>query len=120
MVETWKSLTKYLKMSYNISSKKFSHPLLKPLLLELSEFFTNSGLSFFVIGAAARDIIMELHNESSGRLTYDLDIAITVNNWEQYKIMESEIAKLPNFTKDPDQKQRFQYLGKFDLDIVPF
>lgn len=107
-------------MSYNISSNKFNHPLLKPILQELTEFFKDSDISFFVIGATARDIIMELHNESSGRLTHDLDIAITVNNWEQYKTMESEIAKLPNFTKDPDQKQRFKYLGKFDLDIVPY
>jgi predicted nucleotidyltransferase len=63
---------------------------------------------------------MELHDESSGRLTHDLDIAITINDWEQYKTVEEGITQLPNFTKDPDQKQRFQYLDKFDLDIVPF
>jgi predicted nucleotidyltransferase len=107
-------------MSYNISSKKFNHPLLKPILQELTEYFKGTGISFFVIGATARDIIMELHNESSGRLTHDLDIAITINDWEQYKTIESEISKLPNFSKDTDQKQRFKYLGKFDLDIVPF
>ena len=87
---------------------------------ELTEYFKGTGISFFVIGATARDIIMELHNESSGRLTHDLDIAITINDWEQYKTIESEISKLPNFSKDTDQKQRFKYLGKFDLDIVPF
>jgi predicted nucleotidyltransferase len=107
-------------MSYNISSKKINHPLLKPILQELTEYFKGTGISFFVIGATARDIIMELHNESSGRLTHDLDIAITINDWEQYKTIESEISKLPNFSKDTDQKQRFKYLGKFDLDIVPF
>src|SRR5690554_5054458 len=107
-------------MSYNISSKKFNHPLLKPILQELTAFFKDSDISFFVIGATARDIIMELHDESSGRLTHDLDIAITINDWEQYKTVEEGITQLPNFTKDPDQKQRFQYLGKFVLDIVPF
>lgn len=107
-------------MSYSISSKKFNHPLLKPILQELTAFFKDYGISFFVIGATARDIIMELHNESSGRLTNDLDIAITINNWEQYKTVEEGITKLTNFTKDPVQKQRFKYLGKFDLDIVPY
>lgn len=107
-------------MSYNISSDKFNHPLLKPILKELSDYFNELGISFFVIGATARDIIMELHDESSGRLTHDLDIAITINDWDQYKVVEEGIAKLPNFTKDPNQKQRFQYLEKFDLDIVPF
>ena len=107
-------------MSYSISSKKFNHPLLKPILEELTDYFKGSGISFFVIGATARDIMMELHNESSGRLTHDLDIAITINDWEQYKTVEEGILKLNNFTKDPNQKQRFQYLNKFDLDIVPF
>ena len=69
-------------MSYNISSDKFTHPLLKPILTELSAYFNKVGISFFVVGATARDIIMELHNERSGRLTQDLDIAITVNDWE--------------------------------------
>ncbi|WP_417558329.1 nucleotidyl transferase AbiEii/AbiGii toxin family protein [Mesoflavibacter zeaxanthinifaciens] len=107
-------------MSYNISSANFSHPLLKPILLELTEYFKEAGISFFVIGATARDIVMELHNESSGRLTHDLDIAITVSNWEQWKKVEEDIINLENFTKDPDQKQRFNYREKFQLDIVPF
>ena len=88
--------------------------------MELTEYFKEAGISFFVIGATARDIIMELHNEKSGRLTHDLDIAITVNDWEQWKKVEEEIISLENFTKDENQKQRFIYKGKFQLDIVPF
>ncbi len=88
--------------------------------MELTEYFKEAGISFFVIGATARDIIMELHNEKSGRLTHDLDIAITVNDWEQWKKVEEEIIRLENFTKDENQKQRFIYKGKFQLDIVPF
>lgn len=107
-------------MSLAISSDKFTHPLLKPILLELTSYFKQAGISFFVIGATARDIIMELHNEKSGRLTYDLDIAITVNDWDQWQKVEEEIVSLENFTKDPDQKQRFFYKDKFQLDIVPF
>lgn len=107
-------------MSYSISSNKFSHPLLKPILLELSDYFKEFEIFFFVIGATARDIIMKIHNEKSGRLTEDLDIAITINDWNQYKKVEEGILNLKNFTKDPNQKQRFIYLNKFPLDIVPF
>jgi len=88
--------------------------------LELTDYFKDAGISFFVIGATARDIIMEMHNETSGRLTYDLDIAITVNDWDQWKRVEEDITNLENFSKDPDQKQRFIYREKFQLDIVPF
>lgn len=107
-------------MSYSISSEKFTHPLLKPILLELTNYFKEAGISFFVIGATARDIIMEMHDEKSGRLTHDLDIAITVNDWEQWEKVKEEIVGLKNFTKDPNQKQRFLYHKKFQLDIVPF
>ncbi len=107
-------------MSYNISSDKFTHPLLKPILLELTAYFKDSDISFFVIGATARDIIMELYDEQSGRLTYDLDIAITINDWSQWDTVEKEIVSLPNFKKDTTQQQRFIYKDTFALDIVPF
>tara|TARA_R110002050_G_scaffold59734_1_gene133170 strand:- start:115 stop:321 length:207 start_codon:yes stop_codon:yes gene_type:complete len=46
-------------MSLDISSDKFTHPLLKPILLELTAYFQKAGISFFVIGATARDIVFE-------------------------------------------------------------
>jgi len=107
-------------MSYNISSDKFTHPLLKPILLELTAYFKDSGISFFVIGATARDIIMELHDEQSGRLTYDLDIAITINDWSQWDAIEAGIVSMANFKKDKTQQQRFIFKDEFTLDIVPF
>ncbi len=107
-------------MSYNISSDQFSHSLLKPILKELTVFFDEYGIGFYIIGATARDIVMEIHNENFGRLTHDLDIAITINDWKQYGLIERKIIELENFTKDVDQKQRFKYRGKFDLDIVPY
>lgn len=120
MVETLKRPNKLEHMSYNISSEKFTHPLLKPILLELTEYFEGSGISFFVIGATARDILMELHDEQSGRLTYDLDIAITINDWNQWDAVEKGIISLANFKKDKKQQQRFLYKDNFTLDIVPF
>lgn len=107
-------------MSYKINSDKLAHPLLKPILQELDSYFNALKIQFFVIGATARDIVMEIHNEKSGRLTHDLDIAIAINNWDQYAEVEKGIFSLKDFEKDPKQKQRFIYKGNFQLDIVPF
>lgn len=107
-------------MSYKINSDKLAHPLLKPILQELDSYFNALKIQFFVIGATARDIVMEIHNEKSGRLTHDLDIAIAINNWDQYAEVEKGIIGLKDFEKDPKQKQRFIYKENFQLDIVPF
>lgn len=107
-------------MSYEISSEQFSHPLLKPILKDLSAIFEETGIKFFVIGAMARDLIMEIHNEAGGRLTHDLDIAIAINDWEQFNKIAAHLISTGKFSKDPKQKQRFIYKGKFELDIVPF
>ena len=107
-------------MSYNISSDKFQHPLLKPILQKLTEYFTKEGIRFFVIGATARDIIMQLHDEKSGRATRDLDIAISINNWDDYRKIEEGIVNIDGFKKDKTKKQRFIYQDEFTLDIVPF
>ncbi|MEA1896413.1 MAG: nucleotidyl transferase AbiEii/AbiGii toxin family protein [Bacteroidota bacterium] len=107
-------------MSYNISSDKFQHPLLKPILQKLTEYFSKEDIRFFVIGATARDIIMQLHDEKSGRATHDLDIAISINNWDDYRKIEEGIVNIEGFEKDTTQKQRFIFQGIFILDIVPF
>ncbi len=107
-------------MSYNISSKTLQDPLLKEILTKLNTYFYNQKIVFYVIGATARDIIMSIHNEKSYRATRDLDIAIAVQNWDKYKIVEKGILKITNFKKDKLQKQRFIYREVFQLDIVPF
>jgi predicted nucleotidyltransferase len=107
-------------MSYNISSDKFQHPLLKPILKKITEYFSKENIRFFLIGATARDIIMQLHDEKPGRATYDLDIAISINNWDDYRKIEEGIVNIEGFEKDTTQKQRFIYQGVFILDIVPF
>lgn len=107
-------------MSYKITKREMSHPLLKPILKDLNDFFRERGIQFFVIGATARDIVMEIHNLHSGRLTHDLDIAIAINDWQQYAEVEKGLLGISSFTKDVNQKQRFLYNDIFHLDIVPF
>src|SRR5690606_31922134 len=107
-------------MNYNLLSEKLEHPLAKKLLEELIPVFDKLKIKFFIIGATARDIMMELHGEASGRRTHDIDIAIAVDRWSLFENIKKEILKLPNFKKDPKNEQKFFYMEDFQLDIVPY
>ena len=107
-------------MDFKITSENIEHPLLKPVLEELIPVFKQRGITFYLIGAVARDIILELNQEKSRRITMDLDIAIAVDHWEDFENLSQDITALHNFTKDPKQQQRFLYKEKFQVDIVPY
>ncbi len=107
-------------MDYNVKSTDIQHPLLKPILAELIPVFEEMGMRFYIIGAVARDIILDLYNEKSNRVTMDLDIAIAINNWSAFEDLTTQIVSLSNFTKDTKQHQRFWYKSNFEIDIVPY
>ena len=107
-------------MDFKITSENIEHPLLKPVLEELIPVFQQRGITFYIIGAVARDIILDINNEKSKRVTMDLDIAIAVDHWEDFENLSEDIIALPNFTKDAQQQQRFLYKEKCQVDIVPY
>lgn len=106
-------------MSLNISSEKIDNPLLIDLLRQLNYTFSRIGNDFFVIGATARDIILQvLANTSARRKTRDLDIAIAVTGWDKYNEVCSALIE-DGFEKATHQAQRF-YFGDYEVDIVPY
>ncbi len=106
-------------MGLTISSEKIGNPLLVELLRKLTNSFSKMDREFYVIGATARDIIMQqLLNTESKRRTRDLDIAIAIPDWGTFEqVKQSLIAD--GFEKSRDMQQRFYY-GKYELDIVPY
>ena len=106
-------------MSLNISSEKIDNPLLVDLLRQLNHTFSRIENDFFVIGATARDIILQvLANTSARRKTRDLDIAIAVMGWDKYNEVCSALIE-DGFEKAKHQAQRF-YFGDYEVDIVPY
>lgn len=53
------------------------------------------------------------------RATSDIDIAILVNNWEEYEIITNELIKTQKFKKT-QSIHRFIYSEKIEVDIIPF
>lgn len=106
-------------MDLTISSEKIGNPLLVELLRKLTDSFSKMDKEFYVIGATARDIVIQqLLDTESKRRTRDLDIAIAIPDWETFKqVKQSLIAD--GFEKSSDMQQRFYY-GEYEIDIVPY
>ncbi|CAD0006113.1 nucleotidyl transferase AbiEii/AbiGii toxin family protein [Flavobacterium salmonis] len=108
-------------MSYHISSNKFTNPLLKELLKTLTIYFNSIDTHFYIIGATARDIIFSVvHDQESGRKTFDLDIAIAIPDWNDFEKISAELTSTGNFKKSTEEKQKFFFKDVYELDIVPF
>lgn len=105
-------------MGLTISSEKTGNPLLVELLRKLTDSFNKMDREFYVIGATARDIIMQqpLDTESKRR-TRDLDIAIAIPDWDTFEQVKQNLIA-DGFKKSRDIQQRFYY-GEYELDIVP-
>lgn len=106
-------------MNLKISSEKLNNPYLVDLLGRLSASFLKMNRDFFVIGATARDIVVQqLLDMSSRRKTRDLDLAIAITNWQEFdEVKEALVAD--GFEKDPNKHQRFYY-DDYEIDVVPY
>lgn len=106
-------------MDLTISSEKIGNPLLVELLRKLTDSFSKMDKEFYVIGATARDIVMQqLLDTESKRRTRDLDIAIAIPDWDAFEQVKQSLI-VAGFEKSRDMQQRFYY-GEYELDIVPY
>lgn len=106
-------------MDLTISSEKIGNPLLVELLRKLTDSFSKMDKEFYVIGATARDIVMQqLLDTESKRRTRDLDIAIAIPDWGAFEQVKQSLI-VDGFEKSRDMQQRFYY-GEYELDIVPY
>jgi len=94
-------------MNLTISIEKIDNSLLVELLRKLTKSFHKLDRDFYVIGATARDIILqELADTSSRRKTRDLDIAIAITGWDTFENVIKAL-KADGFKKDTQSHQRF-------------
>jgi len=104
--------------SLDISGKIDSITL--EILGSVAEVAALLQIPFFVVGATARDVIMEaVYEVFQARATMDIDIAVLVEDWNKYTGLSEELIDLKQFTKGKDA-QRFYYQEKFPVDIIPF
>ncbi|MCK4423991.1 MAG: nucleotidyl transferase AbiEii/AbiGii toxin family protein [Candidatus Omnitrophica bacterium] len=77
------------------------------------------GIPFFIVGASARDFILQhYHGIPSTRMTTDIDLGILVSNWKQFDKMIDVLIKTGKFIKSKES-QRISFENVL-IDLMPF
>ncbi len=103
---------------YKITGDEYSYLL--PVLKAIIDVTNESGIDFVVIGATARDFLIEsvFQVNLNCRATKDVDFAIMIDNWEAYENVVQILKEKFNFEDHP-QKQRLLF-NSLPVDIIPF
>lgn len=105
-------------ISYDLSEKIDKQSI--KALLTLQSAANSLNLPMFLIGALARDLLLEhCHNIKSLRKTTDVDIGVKVANWSDFNQLIEILNKETTFSPDQIKPHRF-YLHSMPIDIVPF
>ena len=76
----------------------------------IHQISSSMNITFFIVGATARDILLEVHyGIGSKRATKDIDIAVFLENWDQFKRLKEALAGSADFTPTKDiQRMRLR------------
>lgn len=80
------------------------------------------GIEFFLIGAAARDLMTTYaHNLAVARGTEDVDFAAMVPDWRVYEALRSGLIAAGAFSgRKGEAAHRMHHTSGLPLDIIPF
>ena len=101
-------------------------PLTLAVLRAIAGITRELGLPYFVAGAMARDIVLtNVFGIDTGRATQDVDLAVAVENWDQFKIVKEKLIASGQFNPAEKAMHRLFYRAKggstgYPLDILPF
>jgi predicted nucleotidyltransferase len=77
------------------------------------------GISFFVVGASARDIIFyHCYGIEPPRRTIDIDLGVEIENWEMFERLMNVLVSTGKFSTIKE-KQRLNF-GSQLIDFIPF
>lgn len=79
------------------------------------------GIPFLIVGACARDLILELHyGLPTYRATNDIDFGIRVETWDQFEGLKKVLTETGRYLSTASQTQRLGSVQGTVIDIVPF
>ena len=99
-------------------SGKIEKPVVDTLHI-LKRVADSFRITFFVVGASARDFILKhQYGIEPRRKTGDIDLGVEVASWEQFKALFGSLISTGQFSPTPE-RQRLR-CGTVLIDILPF
>lgn len=101
-------------------------PLTLSVLQDFDAVATNQGVSYFVCGAMARDILAwHVHGVPVPRATLDVDLAFSVSDWAAFHTLKSILRDKHGYLLDTDNPWKVWLPGPagtpgYRVDLIPF
>ena len=90
------------------------------ILSEIDAIARDLKLAFFIVGATARDILLQHANGiQTTRATLDVDIGVFISDWDQFITLKEALVHTGKFSLTR-QAQRLLFEDELLLDIIPF
>ena len=91
------------------------------LLLAVDSVAVGLGVSYCIVGAFARDVVLGLcFGIDTGEATRDIDFGLMMNDWAQFDELRARLIANKNFAEHRSIPHRLTFRGVRQLDIMPF
>lgn len=91
------------------------------LLLAVDTTAAAMGVSYCIVGAFARDVVLGLcFGINTGEATRDIDFGLMMDDWAQFDELRARLIAQRGFAEHKSIPHRLTFRGVRELDIVPF
>jgi len=91
------------------------------MLLAVDSTAAALGVTYCIIGAFARDVILGLcFGIDTGEATRDIDFGLMIDDWAQFDELRARLIAHKEFAEHSGVPHRLTFRGVRQLDIVPF
>jgi predicted nucleotidyltransferase len=111
---------------YTIRADKPINPVILEILASVRALAQRLGYSYLLIGASARDMLMNhVFGIESRRATHDVDFAVALADWDSFYLLRNALLESGDFAPSESRSHLLYYRPgehdkAFPLDLIPF
>jgi predicted nucleotidyltransferase len=96
-------------------------PVREIVFRDVAEASAALGIPFFVVGACARDLLLDLcYSIPAYRATNDIDFGIRVETWNMFEEVKRSLTETGRYASELHRPERLRSAEGVFIDVVPF